>query len=151
VPLEGCFLAAVKACGDGAWLYRVAAGSHWELVRWDFRFPEVVVLGRRAPAHPQIRAYETSYLPPEDVVIHKGVPVTAPLRTLLDLAGVLEHRALRRAVREAQARGLVDLADLARRLHGPGPRRGRARLRRIIATGPAPTLRRIRAAGAPTR
>ena len=24
-------------------------------------------------------------------------------------------------------------------MHGPGPRRGRARLRRIIATGPAPT------------
>ena len=139
VPLEGCFLAAVKACGEDAWLSRVAAGAHWELLRWDFRFPEVVVLGRRAPEHPQIHAYETSHLPPEDVVIHKGVPVTSPLRTLLDLAGVLEHKALRRAVREAQARGLVDLAELARRLHGPGPRRGRARLRRIIATGPAPT------------
>lgn len=139
VPLEGCFLAAVKACGEDAWLCRVAAGAHWELLRWDFRFPEVVVLGRRAPEHPQIRAYETSYLPPEDIVIHRGVPVTSPLRTLLDLAGVLDHKALRRAVREAQARGLVDLAELARRLHGPGPRRGRARLRRIIATGPAPT------------
>ncbi len=139
VPLEGCFLAAVKACGEDAWLCRVAAGAHWELLRWDFRLPEVVVVGRRAPEHPQIHAHETSYLPPEDVVIHKGVPVTSPLRTLLDLAGVLEHKALRRAVREAQARGLVDLAELARRLHGPGPRRGRARLRRIIATGPAPT------------
>lgn len=139
VPLEGCFLAAVKACGEDAWLCRVAAGAHWELLRWDFRFPEVVVLGRRAPEHPQIRAYETSYLPPGDIVIHRGVPVTSPLRTLLDLAGVLDHKALRRAVREAQARGLVDLAELARRLHGPGPRRGRARLRRIIATGPAPT------------
>jgi hypothetical protein len=139
VPLEGCFLAAVKACAPASQLGRVAAAAHWGLMRWDYRLPEVVVFGRAAPQHPQILTYETTYLPSEDITTHNGVPVTSPLRTLLDLAGVLEYKALRRAVREAQARKLVDLAELARRLRGPGPRRGRAQLRRLIATGPAPT------------
>src|SRR5215218_2675829 len=115
VPLEGCFLAAVKACGRGAWLGGVASGAHWELVPWDFRLPEVLVAGRPAPAHPNIRTHETHFLPPEDVTVHRGVPVTAPLRTLLDLAAVLEYTPLRRAVREAQSRNLVDLVELTRR------------------------------------
>jgi hypothetical protein len=138
-PLEGCFLGAVKACGGDALLGRVAAGAKWELVRWDHRLPEVLVPGRDAPEHPQINAYTTTFLPQEDVTVRDGIPITSPLRTLLDLAAVLDPKTLRRAVREAQSRKLVDLAELAARLRGPGPKRGRARLRRIIATGPAPT------------
>ncbi len=138
-PLEGCFLGAVKACGAGALLSRVAAASHRGWMSWDHRLPEVLVAGRDAPEHPGIRTFETAYLPPEDVTILAGIPITSPVRTLLDLAGMLGHKQLRRVVREAQARDHVDLAELARRLHGPGPTRGRARLRRIIATGPAPT------------
>ncbi len=138
-PLEGCFLGAVKACGPGALLCRVSAASHRGWMRWDHRLPEVLVAGRDAPEHPRIRTYETGYLPRQDITNHEGIPITSPLRTLLDLAGVLEHEQLRRVVREAQARKQVDLTELARRLRGPGPTRGRARLRRIIATGPAPT------------
>lgn len=138
-PLEGCFLAAVKACGEDALLAGMAAGAHWCIVRWDHRKPEVLVLGRCAPRHPEITAHETSFLPPEDVRIHRGIPVTSPTRTLLDLAAILDYKRLRRAVRQAQSLGLVDLGELARRLRGPGPKRGRAKLRRIIATGPAPT------------
>ena len=138
-PLEGCFLAAVKACGEDALLAGVACASHWEMMRWDFRLPEVLVAGRCAPRHPEINAHETNFLPPEDIRVHRGLPVTSPVRTLLDLAAILDHKRLRRAVRQAQSLGLVDLVELARRLRGPGPQRGRAKLRRIIATGPAPT------------
>ena len=138
-PLEGCFLGAVKACGEDSLLAGLAAGSHWEMMPWDHRLPEVLVIGRCAPRHPEIDAHETSYLPPEDIRMHRGIPVTSPVRTLLDLAAILDHTWLRRAVRQAQSLGLVDLAVLTRRLRGPGPRRGRAKLRRIIATGPAPT------------
>ena len=139
VPLEGCFLAAVKACGPDAWLSGVSAGALWEIISWDFRLPEVLVFDRSAPDHPLINAHETNHLPPHDITIHRGVPVTSPLRTLLDLSAVLDHKRLRRAVRESQARKLVDLTELIRRLGGPGPRRGRAGLRRIVATGAAPT------------
>jgi hypothetical protein len=139
IPLEGCFLAAVKACRPEAWLSGVAAGAHWALVPWDFRDPEVLVFGRSAPEHPLIHGHETNHLPPEDVTFHRGIPVTSPLRTLLDLAAILDHKQLRRAVRESRARKLVDLTELVRRLNGPGPRRGRATLRRILALSAAPT------------
>jgi hypothetical protein len=138
-PLEGCFLAAVKACGEGALLAGVAAAAHWAMIEWDHRLPEVLVTGRCAPRHPQINGHETAFLPPEDARMHRGIPVTSPLRTLLDLAAILDHRRLRRAVRQAQSLGLVELDELVRRLRGPGPSRGRAKLRRIVATGPAPT------------
>ena len=117
-PLEGCFLGAVKACGSGALLCRVAAAAHRGWVRWDHRLPEVLVAGRDAPEHPRIRTFETGYLPSQDITIHAGIPITSPLRTLLDLAGMLEHEQLRRVVREAQARKVVDLGELARRLRG---------------------------------
>jgi hypothetical protein len=52
---------------------------------------------------------------------------------------VVEQPVLRRAVREAQARNLVSLPELLRTMDRLGPRRGSAALRRIVATGPAPT------------
>src|SRR3954451_3213026 len=41
VPLEGVFLAAVKACGWGAVQSHYSAAVLWELLKWDFRDPEV--------------------------------------------------------------------------------------------------------------
>ena len=41
VPLEGEFLAAVKACGPGAVLSHYAAAALWEMLDWDARHPEV--------------------------------------------------------------------------------------------------------------
>ena len=98
-PLEGCFLGAVKACGADALLAGVSAASHREIVPWDHRTPEVLVSGRCAPRHPEINAHETTFLPPEDVGTHRGIPVTSPLRTLLDVAATLDHQ--RRRVRQA--------------------------------------------------
>jgi very-short-patch-repair endonuclease len=138
-PREGWYLGAVKACGDGALLARHASSFLWKLAEPFAVLPDVMVFGRRAPDHPAIRGHRTDHLPPEDVAQRYGIPVTSPLRTVLDLAGDLEYAPLRRLVREAQSRKLVDLAELTRRLRGPGPRRGRAKLRRIVATGPAPT------------
>lgn len=45
-PLEGRFLAAVKACGAGAVLSHYSAGALWGLVDWDDRYPETTVVGR---------------------------------------------------------------------------------------------------------
>ena len=69
----------------------------------------------------------------------RGIPVTTVPRTLLDLAAVLDDTALRRAVREAQAKKLATVGDIAAILRRPGAQTGRKRLAQIIATGPAPT------------
>ena len=65
--------------------------------------------------------------------------MTTAERTLLDLAGVLPEDRLRRAVRQAQFLKLTTLGSLVAVLHGPGPKRGRKKLARIIAKSAAPT------------
>jgi very-short-patch-repair endonuclease len=138
LPLEGRWLAAVKACGPAAVLSHVAAGALWGIVEWDDRRPEVTVPGPGARAHPGVRV-RRSPLAPADIARREGIPVTAPARTLVDLAAVLGARALRRAVGQAQSLRLVSLPRLAETLDRAGPRRGRAVLAQILAAGPAPT------------
>jgi hypothetical protein len=139
IPLEGEFLAAVKACGLGALLSHYAGAAHWEMVEWDGRYPEVTVVGAGTRLHPGIRVHRTKLLDPRDRRQHKGIPVTSPARTLVDLASIVYYRRLRRAVRQAQSLRLVTLGQIAETMNRLGPRRGVRNLRRILATGPAPT------------
>jgi hypothetical protein len=129
----------VKACGEGAALCHHSAGAHEQLIEWEDRSPDVLVLGESAPQHPRINGHRTSYLPREHVTMVRGIPCTTAERTLLDLAGVLPEHRLRRAVRQAQFLKLTTVGSLVAVLHGPGPTRGRKKLARILATGAAPT------------
>jgi len=136
---EGCYFAAVKACGVGAALSHRAAAVLHGIVEWEDRYPDVLVLGESAPQHERINGHRTSYLPAEHVTTARGIPVTTAERTLLDLAAVLPEHRLRRAARQAQFLKLTTIGSLIAVLHGPGPLRGRRKLARIIATGAAPT------------
>jgi hypothetical protein len=139
VALQGRFLAAVKACGRGAVLSHLAAAVLWGLLEWDHRDVDVTVRRSGTRMHAGIRAHRTAELDRGDWTRVQGIPVTSPARTLLDCAAVLDDRSLRRAVREAQARGLVTTAELVQILGRLRPRRGSRKLARIVATGPAPT------------
>jgi hypothetical protein len=134
---EGRWLAAVKACGEGAVLAGYAAGALFRIVKWDERLVEVMVTRHIRPVGIVIR--RTSHLPITDTTRRRGIPVTTPERTLRDLASILPYDQLRRAVREAQALRLTTVGRLAAQLDAPGPRRGRANLAKILAAGPAPT------------
>jgi very-short-patch-repair endonuclease/predicted transcriptional regulator of viral defense system len=133
LPLEGRFLAAVKACGEHAVLSHLAAASLWGFVNWDDRYPTVTAPSARK--HRGLRVYRSA-LEPQDVTRRKNIPVTTPARTLIDLSSVLPYKKLRRATREAHRLKLVTITELTNRL---GRRRGTANLRRIIATGIPPT------------
>jgi very-short-patch-repair endonuclease len=136
ITREGRFLAAVKACGPNAVLSHFSAAAHYDLVRWDGRFPEVTTRTERA--HRGIRVHRSSKLEVQDITSHKGIPITTPARTLIDLAATFDYTALRRAVREAQ-RKLVTSRQILETLDRLGPRPGIANLTKILATGPAPT------------
>lgn len=133
VKQEGAFLAAVKACGPNAALSHFSAAALYGLVRWDHRYREVTTTTKRR--HRGIRVHRTTEL---DARHHKGIPITTPARTLIDLAATLDHRTLRRAVREAQ-RQLVTIPQVLQTLDHLGPRPGSATLTKILATGHAPT------------
>jgi len=52
-------------------------------------------------------------LHPDDVTTVRGISVTTPARTLIDLAEVLDKTALRQAFTQARARGLLDMDAVA--------------------------------------
>jgi hypothetical protein len=138
-PLEGRFLAAVKACEPDAYLSHFAAAVRYGLVEWDRR--PIDVTTRRGTRHARrgLRVHGSSLLDPSDVGRLGPMPITSPSRTLIDCASVLSFKRLRRAVRQAQSLRLVQLPDLARVMARLGPRRGTANLAGILSTGPAPT------------
>ena len=138
-PVEGRFLAAVKACGPGAVLSHLSAAALWGLVRWDHRHPEVTVIGRGTRVHHGLRVHRTRMLEPPDITRQRGIPVTSVARTLLDVASILDYEPFRRVVRHAQALQLVGVRQLTEALARLGPRRGTSKVARIAATGPAPT------------
>ena len=138
VPLEGGFLAAVKACGPRAVLSHASAAALWGLRDWDGRPPEVTVPGSGTRRATGVRVHRAR-LAPEDRARCSGIPVTSPARTLVDLASSLPERTLRRAVRQAQSLRLVSVRHVLAALERAGPYRGRAALAGLLIAGPAPT------------
>ena len=93
-----------------------------------------VGIGRRN----NLRVHRTSVLGRPDVTTHERIPVTSPARTLIDLAATANDKLLRSAVRRALARRRVSIRQLVATRRRLGPRRGTARLDRVLATA-APT------------
>ena len=118
---SACAMAAVLACGPGALLSHESAAALWGWRRWP-RTPHVTVTRDRRPRG--VRIHHTTTLRPSDRNRQLGVPVTAPERTIRDLAPGLTTGQLRRIVSDARfARQLNDDA-VARLLgHGPAPTR----------------------------
>lgn len=140
LPLEGRFLAAVKACGPDALLSHHCAVVHLGLAAWEEREIDVTVAGTTPRRHPGIRVHRTTRLDRSDVSRRRGIPVTAPARTLLDVAGTpIPAAGLRRLVRAAQAQRLASVSSLADVLARHPGRRGASRLAALLADGPAPT------------
>ena len=140
LSLSARFMAGVLACEpDGNLGYR-AGGAHWELMSWDDAYLIDITTPYSAPRrHPGLRIHRTRLLDPRDFIRHKGIPVTTPARTLLDLAEVLPDKGLRRAVRQAQALNLAQVRQMADVLTRANGRKGAHRLAALIADGAAPT------------
>jgi hypothetical protein len=130
--VEARYLAAVKACGQGASLCGRAAGHLLGIVKGPPPPPEVT-----APTNRCLRGVKTHRSrcphPAEDVTTWRGIPVTTPARTLVDLAAVLSKDALARACHEAGVRHGTTPAHveavLERRRTSPGAGKLRAVLR----------------------
>jgi very-short-patch-repair endonuclease len=126
--LEGCFMAAAKAGGPGAVLSHRSAAALYGWIAWDFRDPEITVA--KPCRRPHLRAHRSSNV---ETAYVKGIPVTSPARTLMDLAAKESERTLRRAVNEALNQRRVTLEELLQ-----GGHRGAGKLRAILAEA-APT------------
>ena len=138
-PREGRFLAAVMACGSASRLSHLAAAWLFGAYEREVWIPHVTVVGPRAPSHRGIRAHRTAALEKDDVAVWRGIPVTSPARTLVDIAALLPLRELRQVVRRAEALGLVRPEELLRATKRSRRRPGVRKLLGVIASGPSPT------------
>ena len=132
--IEGRWLAAVLAAGDGAVLsHRDAAALHGMRKTPDSRNVSV-----STPAHARkvegLWLFARRALEADDVTTVSGIPVTSPARTLVDLAPMLTAGQLQATLGEADRRGRLRIEEVERALcrtkgrHGQGHARLRAAL-----------------------
>jgi very-short-patch-repair endonuclease len=138
-------LGAVLACGRGAVVSHRAAAALWRLLPGAGREIDVTVPGRDRRRTDGIRTHRVGDLEPRDVRRLGGIPVTAPARTILDLASVVPPRELERALAEAEARRLTHGGQLLSLLARVGPRPGVATLRSLVGADAHPALTRSEA------
>jgi very-short-patch-repair endonuclease len=98
---RGRWMAAVIACGPGAALSHGSAAALWGFGKEQRGAIQVSVPSRRRSRHPGIRAHRRTEAALADFAIHEGIPVTSPVRTLIDQATRLRPMQLERAVNEA--------------------------------------------------
>jgi very-short-patch-repair endonuclease len=125
---EGRFMAAVPACGDRAALSHFSAAVLWALHPERGPRIDVTVPPPGGRARRKALIVHRAALTPADVTENKGIAVTTPARTMIDLGDFLSSRELERPLDEA-AYLRLDLSGL-RPLHG---RRGAGRLGRVLA------------------
>jgi very-short-patch-repair endonuclease len=138
-------MAAVLACGDGAVLSHESAAALWEVrkpPRDENRAGGKSVHG--APIHVSVPSsagrlqrtglvvHRVAALLPRECSLHRGIPVTTPARTILDLATRLPRRQLERTIDEAERVRLCGANELEAICQVHSGRAGAGALRRIL-------------------
>ena len=95
----------------------------------------VIAASRRAPKLHGVVVNRSRILSADDVTVHRGLPVTTPPRTILDVAYRLGDRGTELIVREAFALHLCDDQDLTRQAERSRGHVGRATLLRVLDRG----------------
>ena len=90
-------MAAVLSCGPGAVLSHGSAGALWG-IRAELERADRGLAGRSptSAAEPGVRVHRRLSLGSNDIEVRDGIPVTAPVLTLIDLAGQISPAALER-------------------------------------------------------
>jgi very-short-patch-repair endonuclease/predicted transcriptional regulator of viral defense system len=128
---HGALIAAVLSCGPEAAVSHEHAAEIYGMRRRRGGAIEVTVPAGAMRQRPGVRVHRAA-LPPTERTLRHGIPVTAPVRTLVDLAQRLDARALEGAVNEADKLDLVDPERLRAALERMNGRRGVAALRELL-------------------
>lgn len=100
-------MAAVLACGEGAALSHRSAAELLGLLKPIEGIIDVSVAGDAGRGRRDgIRVHRRRSLAPAAIISRHGIRVTTPAQTLRDLRRAIPPAQLRRAIREAEARGL---------------------------------------------
>ena len=134
LSIDGRWLAAVLALGDGAVLSHVSAAALWGILHSTSAYAHVTVPSTAGRARRRgIVVHRSRTLNDADVAEERGIAVTSVSRTLLDLAGVLTPTRLERAVEQSLTLRLFDARAVERVLAANPRRPGAGTLKRIVA------------------
>lgn len=125
-------MAAVLACGDDAAISHRSAAALWDVGRETRGRIDVSVRRSTKVQRPGLRVRRRPTLRPKDIVSQGGIPVTSPVRTLIDLATELGSIAVERAVNEADKRDLIDPETLRAQLDAYAGEPGVRLLRHVL-------------------
>jgi very-short-patch-repair endonuclease len=152
-------MAAVLACAPGAFVSHATAGALWKLVPpTSPSAPIIVTVVGRVVRQPRIDVRRTQKIHPVDRRSLKSIPITSPVRTIIDMAPVLTRCELEQVCAVAKRRNLVSRNKLEAAIERNRGRPGVAPVSALLTTvDPAYTrseaerrmLDLIRAAGLP--
>ena len=121
-PTMAPFAAAVLACGEGSLASHRAAISMWKLLPITDGPIDVLSTLARRRSRPGIRTHRTNHLEPWERSVLEGIPVTSPVRSVVDLAETATRPDVEAALNEARVRRLF-----TQREFGVGVQRARGR------------------------
>jgi len=133
MTVESVWMAAVLACGTSAVLSYRSAAALWGILRTARTMIEVTAAQGRHPK-PGIQLH-SDLLAADEITTLRGIPVTTPARTLLDLAAVLDRHQLERAMSEAEVLRLTGALSLEELLARHPRRRCAATLHTLLDAG----------------
>lgn len=107
---EQTLLAACLASGPGTVVSHRSAAIMWEINGFGGSVRELAVPDARFPRPRDVHVHRSSDLSGWTTVL-RGVPITTPLRTLVDLGGVVRPWMVERAFADLQGRRLVTVAS----------------------------------------
>jgi hypothetical protein len=127
--------AAVLWAGPDCALSHLSAAAVWGIHESPGAGPELIVPRDRAPRVDGVVVHRVTPIAAGDVVSVRGLPITSPVRTIIDLAGAVAEGELDAALERARARGLVTVRAVRVRFDEIGTvgRPGAARLRTLLA------------------
>jgi very-short-patch-repair endonuclease len=126
--------AAILYCAPRAMLSHRRATRVWGLPAADHEDIEVTVVGRRISSRPGLKVHYIESIEPAELRRHRGLPITSPSLTLLDLAGVVGEDDLARALNEARVQDLVNDGEIHDTLRAHPNRRGAKWLRALMSS-----------------
>ncbi len=114
LKVEGRWMAATLATAGV--LSHASAAAAWDLRPLTSGAIHLTVAGdggrkRRAG----LRVHRSRTLGPHDTTTHRGIPITTPARTIIDLASTLSGRPLEQTLDRAEHQRLLDFSELRHR------------------------------------
>ena len=140
-PLAAATAAALHLNGFGV-LSGPSAGAIWGQIDAPELPVHMTTCGAGFRSRRGLIVHRASSLSQADVRLCKGLPVTSPARTLVDLAGGLDEHELESALAIARRRKLASDAEINGAMARAPRSKGVATLRALLAEGSKPRLTR---------